>query len=420
MNTKYIPFQPNNPVFKTIFRGRANELKRIDELLLQTKNENPTNILLVGERGIGKTSLLLVANFFAKGEINWEDIKHNFITAQLTIDHKTTIIDLAKKIDNCIEREVNRITPGLDFLKKTWAFISKFEAAGFKFKEDNKGLNTSEIIDNLSLSIADTVKALTSPTAISDIGITKQIDGIVILIDEADNASKELELGVFVKNLSEILIKEKANKVLLILSGLPNLRTILHDSHPSSLRLFEEFELKPLTDQEIKDVIKQGISEYNEKNKPAQLLTINDDALNAIAYYSEGYPHFVQQIGASVLLINDDDVITFDDVAKGVLGKGGAIDLIGDRYYKDLYYNKINVDSYRQILDIMAQKWNDWISREEIRKSFKGKDSTLRNGLKALLDRHIILPKPGTRGQYRLQWMSFAYWIKSFAESNAK
>jgi hypothetical protein len=90
--------------------------------------------------------------------------------------------------------------------------------------------------------------------------------------------------------------------------------------------------------------------------------------------------------------------------------------LIGDKYYKDLYFNRINVDSYRHILNIMAEEWNRWISKKEIGKKFKGKASTLDNGLKALKDRNIILSKPGTRGEYRLQWRSFALWIKLFTE----
>jgi len=91
--------------------------------------------------------------------------------------------------------------------------------------------------------------------------------------------------------------------------------------------------------------------------------------------------------------------------------EGGALDIIGDRYYKDLFYKKIKADSYRQVLTIMSHKWNDWVSKEEIKKKFKGKESTLNNGIKALRERNIILSKRGSRGHYRLQWAGFAFWI---------
>jgi hypothetical protein len=92
-----------------------------------------------------------------------------------------------------------------------------------------------------------------------------------------------------------------------------------------------------------------------------------------------------------------------------------VIDLIGDRYYKDLYFNKINQESYREILQIMAEKWNDWISKKAIKDKFKGKESTLDNGLKTLCDKHIILRKEGAKGLYRLQWASFAFWINQIS-----
>ena len=94
-----------------------------------------------------------------------------------------------------------------------------------------------------------------------------------------------------------------------------------------------------------------------------------------------------------------------------MFNKNGALDLIGDRYYKDMYFGKIKKDSYRQILNIMANKSNKWISRKEIEKYFKGEKTTLKNGIKALRDRNIILSKPGSRGLYRLQWIGFAVWI---------
>jgi len=61
----------------------------------------------------------------------------------------------------------------------------------------------------------------------------------------------------------------------------------------------------------------------------------------------------------------------------------------------------------------MADKLDKWISKKEIEKHFKGKPSSLTNGLKALRDRNIILSKSGSKGFYRLQWKGFALWIRS-------
>ena len=128
--------------------------------------------------------------------------------------------------------------------------------------------------------------------------------------------------------------------------------------------------------------------------------------------YFEGYPHFIQQISHSIIENLNDTSITESIVSESMNGKGGALDLIGKRYYADLFYDKIKVDSYRQILTIMAENWNDWTSKTDIREKFTGSGSDLNNGIKALRDRNIILTKRGVQGVYRLQWLSFAFWIK--------
>jgi hypothetical protein len=99
-------------------------------------------------------------------------------------------------------------------------------------------------------------------------------------------------------------------------------------------------------------------------------------------------------------------------VAKGTFGPNGALQRIGDSYYRDAFYNKIQKDSYRQVLRIMADKGKDWVEKPEIRARFKGNASTLDNAIHALLERKIVLAKEGARGIYRLQHGGFALWIK--------
>ena len=236
----------------------------------------------------------------------------------------------------------------------------------------------------------------------------------MVFIDEADSAPEELDLGTLIKQLSEKLVAEDCTNVLIVLAGLPDIRSVLMESHGSALRLFEELELFPLSIEDVKRVIHQGLGEANKKNhEPVQ---ISDEALDLVVMFSEGYPHFVQQFGYSSYAVDDDNLIDRADIETAAFSAGGAFDLLGDRYYKDMYFNKIKKDSYRQVLKIMSEKWNDWISKKEISSQFKGRDTTLTNALRALADRNVILRKPGTRGEYRLQWMGFAFWIKFFAE----
>ncbi len=408
MTKKYNPFKPNSPVFTGMFVGRTHEIERLDDLLFQTKMGNPSHILICGERGIGKTSLLMVANHFAKGALQWEEEKYDFLTVQASIGPETTMIDLARKLSSQIKRVLSQTEQGLTYLKKTWEFITRFESSVIRYKSKRETSSEEEILDNTIYSIVDTVNTITEDTAMRALGLRKKKDGIVVLLDEVDHASPNLDLGVFLKNLTEVLVQENASKVLLILAGLPKTTEILRSSHESSLRLFEEFKLGPLSPEEVKTIIRKGMKSAKEHGSS---ITVTDKALDAICLYSEGYPHFVQQIGYSSFAIDTDNNIDETDVREAMFLKNGAFDKIGNRYYKYMYYGRIKRDSYRQILNIMAQKSNNWVSRKEIEKQFSGNKTTLTNGIKALRDRNIILSKPGSRGSYRLQWIGFAVWI---------
>ncbi|MFA5223998.1 MAG: AAA family ATPase [Candidatus Omnitrophota bacterium] len=411
MTKKFNPFRPNQPVYSGMFVGRMDEIKRIDKILFQTKNGNPTNILIIGEKGIGKSSLLLVTKYFASGEISFEQDKYNFLTITIGMDEKTTLIDLARKIKLGLERELKVNQKLLSTIQGAWSFFQRIETNIVKVRDANQTETPDEFIDNLIFSLVDSVKTLTSKDEnIIDLHCRK--DGLVILIDEADKSLDDLSLGSFLKLLSERLVSEGCNQVLIVLAGLPRLRDVLYKSHSSSLRLFEELELSPLSPEEVKTVISRGLKESYDKSQVET--KIEPEALDLIVGFSEGYPHFVQQIGYSAFDTDTDNNITVNDAQIAMFMPSGAIDLIGNRYYKNLYYSQIREEAYRKILQIMASKWNEWITKSEIKQQFQGTASTLDNGITTLIKRNIILKKEGARGIYRLQWASFAFWIKNF------
>lgn len=402
---KINPFTPNSPAHTGMFVGRIFEISTFDKALIQTKNSNPSHLLLLGERGIGKTSLLNVAQMFANGKWSWSDQKHDFLTVRLSLNENICLADFAINLKGAIEREINKVNPALDLFKKAWSFLSRFEAAGVAYRREESSTNNTQLVQNLIYSLVDTVKFLRDPK------LTVKKEGLVILIDESDKASKDLHLGSFLKNLSEHLISEEQNNILFILTGLPNVRDVLMQSHESSLRLFQELNLNPLSKTETAEVIQKGLDEA--KKLSDQKILIDQSAQELIHVYSEGYPHYVQQIGYSVFEADTDNHINDDDVKKSFFMQHGALEQIGVRYYIKPFYKDISVDSQREILTIMSEKWNNWVTREEIKKKFSGKADTLDNGIRALIEKGIIIPREGSRGQYRLQWASFAFWISS-------
>jgi hypothetical protein len=415
---KVNPFKPNSPVSPGMFAGRLEELDRLDTHLVQTRAGNPSNFIITGERGIGKSSLMLFIKGVAQGHIpigtTNETVK--FLVIDTDIDQNTSQLGLVQKFELGLRKELARSERARDFFKDVWSFIKRIEAAGMKLKEQQKLQQDETILEEFAYSLAETVNRVCKHSTDESI-FHAHYDGVLFLVDEADNGSKDLALGSFFKLLSERLQRRNCENVMFGLAGLPNLHDVLLSSHPSSLRLFEEIILGRLSDDDVNLVVDMALKKANEENNANY--TITNNARSQLIRLSEGYPHFIQQFGFSAFAMDSDNEIGMEDVTSAAFGPRGALDLIGDRYYRDDFYNKIQRDSYRQVLRIMAENLDAWITKVDIRKSFKGKDSTLDNAIKALRDRHIILSKEGERGIYRLQHKGFAYWIALYTKNTA-
>lgn len=410
---KINPFNPNSPSGPGMFAGRFKEIQTIEQVLNQTKANRGQNFLLLGQRGIGKTSLLTLTKFFAEGSIETDGGKLNFLVIEIDITKDTNLITLIRKIELALKRKLAKTETTRKIFNDVWNFISRIEAAGVKLNSISES-DEEMLFDEFSYSLADTIKRITNSSESITTKFDSSYDGILLIIDEADNASKELNLGSFAKLLTERLQKEGTQKFMFAIAGLPKTKEILLESHPSSLRIFEEIYLDRLSDDEVKYVIERVLSHSLELNKEQTEITEKAKAL--LIKHSEGFPHFIHQYGYCAFDLCDGKIIDEDNVTKGAFGENGAIERIGDRYYRDDYYNKIKVDSYRQVLSIMSEKLDEWVTKRFIKHRFKGNDSTLNNAIKALKDRGIILSKEGATATYRLQDKGFAWWIKMIQE----
>lgn len=406
---KINPFKPNSPTRPGMFVGRFDEIKKIDSALLQTRNDHSQSFMLLGERGIGKTSLLNLVKFIAEGEIEFDTgriPKHNFLVIETDITKDTTQIALIKKIELALQRKLATSEKARKIFKEVWNFISKIEAAGVKLNNE-KDIDVEIFFEEFTYSLADTLKRITKK--IDESHFDASFDGIIIIIDEVDNATPDLELGSFVKLLLERVQKEGTEKIMFGLSGLPKTKDILIASHPSSIRLFEELNLDRLKSDEVRQVIDGVLIKSKELNNSETGIT--EDAKELLVNYSEGFPHFIHQYGFCGFEVSDGNTITKADVEKGAFQKNGALECIGKKYYHDDFYNKIKTDSYRQVLVIMSEHLDGWVTKKQIKSKFKGGDSILKNAINALVSRNIIVPKDGARGTYRLLDKGFAWWI---------
>ena len=235
---KFNPFRPNNIVHPGMFAGRYDELVALEKTLFQTKNGNPTHFLIDGERGIGKSSLLLNLTWVAKGDLPTleEDLSFKFVTVSVSLDSAHSYSDIVRAIGSELRRQIAARQQLKEAACAAWEFLKKWELGGVRFREEKKeGSKDTELVDELTFAISESLA-----------GLGTEVDGVLVLMDEAGKPPASANLGAFVKLLTERLKVRNCDRVCIGLAGLTALRPKLRESHESSLRLFNVFALKPL------------------------------------------------------------------------------------------------------------------------------------------------------------------------------
>ena len=280
---KFNPFRPGSLVSPGMFAGRHLELKTLERVLFQTKNRNPLHFLIRGERGIGKSSLLLVLKYLAQGDIpSPNNNKYKFLVVNIQLESDSSYAGIIKRVGAELQREMSRHDRAKELAKRAWDFLKKWEILGVKYDSEIRDLEPNELLDDLASTIDITFKA-----------IKNEFDGILITIDEADKPSATSNLGKFCKLFTERLMKRGCEQVVLGLSGLPQTLDRLKESHESAPRVFEDIFLHPLHSEDRISVVRKGLEEAEKVNQIKTIMTSKAETI--ISEYSEGYPNFIQQ-----------------------------------------------------------------------------------------------------------------------------
>ncbi len=398
MAGKFNPFRPDKVATPGMFAGRLPEIRFIDGCLRQTKNGNPKHFLITGERGIGKSSLVLLEQHVASGKVpSIGGEKFNFLVLNVSLRREDTFLAVIDRIARELRKQASKESILANIVLRSIDFLSRIEAAGVRFNRDNLTGGEDESLATLQDDFETTILKL---------GDTK--DGILLLIDEADRPSSDANLGLICKLLTEELSLRDCDKLCIGLSGLPILTTKLRDSHESSLRLFHILNLRPLEPSERIHVLDSGLREANKKNEIP--VTIEKEASELISNFSEGYPHFLQEFAYCAFEEDSDNVIGPEDFLASLFDENGAFDQLGAKYF-DKTYATPGSDDYRKVLDFMSGHGDNWVARAEIICNTGFKTGTVDNALRALKSKDIIVQDETRSGYYRLPTRSFAAWI---------
>lgn len=408
---KLNPFCLGSPVPPGVFSGRTLELEQINRSIFQTSLGSPQNLLITGERGIGKTSVAHITKSFAEKSVQWGEtdernpVLATYIAVQKDVPSALVLTQVVRELNEVVSKTTKAKNILDDFLNR----FNGLSIAGSGITLQDKKINPIEIYIEAERSLRNLCQNLSKkePNLFGE-----EPSSICIIIDELDQMGDFDAFSSFWKTLQEKLAADNCRNLMLVLVGMPELKERLVNDHESFLRTFTPLTLDKMPDEEAKRLINRML----EKGIPK--MEIEEEAIDKILFYSENYPYLIQELGYSAFEVTQDTKITPEDVEKGINGTqmfDGSIKRLGELFFTKMYQEIIKSANYTEALKLIAKLSgieHKWVSRQNLVKSYSKKSTSLDANLQKLYQKKLIIKNHEKFGEYRLFSKMFQVYVE--------
>lgn len=264
------PFTPGAGVPPRVWVGRDQELERAAVLFGRLKIGNPErSMVLTGLRGVGKTVLL--------GRIRRLAEKQGWLTA--TFEGRSDV-DLRQELHAVATHFLERTDPVAKFeadLGALRAWLPRLTISGVELELGQPAA--------LEADVVGVVERLGRAARTAGVGIA-------LFVDELQDAPPA-SLGALCAAMHRAA--QDVTPIALVAAGLPTLPGILATAKSYSERLFTFPQIGRLLEDQSKQAIRDTLSSLRLPGD--QVPAIEQEALDALVRFSEGYPMFLQSIG---------------------------------------------------------------------------------------------------------------------------
>lgn len=297
-----VPFLAGKPVSGQYFVGRERVLRTIDTIMAGTADGAINNVMLLGPRRIGKSSILLNVKSrqdrnprMATVMINAEGMstKHRFADAYMkavlaSYEKRVQRRDRKARISRAVSsglRDVRGAVSELD--------LSILECVRFGLKMDNRRPDPDDLLEH----------ALDFP---EKLGREKDM-AFLVIIDEFQNL---LKWGAPFLHLFRRLVQEHTHVGYVLAGSSPSMMEgIIRDANSPFYRQLHEVRVEPLRDSVLLPFLHRRL-------RPTGI-SLEGEAAEKICRLSRGIPDYLQRLGMlsyTACVVRGGRIITLDDV----------------------------------------------------------------------------------------------------------
>lgn len=301
MKKRYVdPFTPDLPVDNwERFSGRKTEIDSVVDSLFQLAQGNPRHTIITGDRGIGKSSVLMQVKRIAEGDFGLPNKlgidpgieTYDFVCAwhDCATDQDPAILasGILSQLKNSLESMLGKIKLEINvggFLKVA--------------KRDDLASSTGEIVELFCREISKAAKNAS----------VKSKTGMVLFFDELDRVNPESGVATFFKLSAERLSREGIKNVAFFAAGITGAIQNLEEDHGSIYRTFKDVPLPRLEKPEVSEILEKGFNSVGH--------SYEGGVIDGTYKLSAGFPEPVHLIGSQILKTDTDSHLDQNDFEK--------------------------------------------------------------------------------------------------------
>lgn len=290
------PFTPQDPMIHAKkFAGRKDSVLNAVDALFNNKN-----VLIVGPRGLGKSSLSYQLMYLTQGQKDLleklEIDLGDYTFCNSTGDHRcvpgNSLLDICNGLLYTFSTGINE---NVDEIKRKIVYGIDIKIFKFTAEEELEKISPTDI----SLFFVTKVEEFFNK-------IPQLSKSVTFLIDEIDVLDNDIELAPFLKATSEKFTINNRINVSFIVSGVTGTITRLISQHASVSRLFETIPLPRMTQNELEEIIDNALDGTGVR--------IDENAKNEIVSLANNFPQPVHLLGYHSFKLDSNNIIEIDDV----------------------------------------------------------------------------------------------------------
>jgi hypothetical protein len=392
------PFEPDKEVSPDRFSGRAPEINELRKTFVYASRGAARNHAIVGERGIGKTSLLNFAERAADGFPDFEG-KATPLIVTCSLGACGNVEDVAETILDAIYSST-KVNSALHKQLAEWLrTIESVSVSGFGVSFGNGSSGGPKL-------------AIRFPDLVRDVynQIESEFSALILVLDETDRIAELKGFPDFIKTTSETLRRKDIDNVAFVISAIPAAWKRMKAHNPSFARIFSISNLASLSREEVDSFLGKSLAKGFPQKR------VNERFERLFYDFSEGIPSFFQHFGYYAFEHDTDgemDQADFYDGLMGTASKPGALEQLEQKFFERLYVELVQSNTYRDILHIMASANDRQVQISDIKTQIQSTEpKQVGSYVGNMVKRGVVKKVEGKKGLYELPNVAFKLFLR--------